>query len=85
MFDSKGNVTLYRRTVLPAPSPVNSSYSYDLAGNITGMTYPSGRYVGYQRDATATKPPSTWVGRKPTTSSCDGHRPIPCYKMVLVH
>ncbi|MGP0060686.1 MAG: DUF6531 domain-containing protein, partial [Beijerinckiaceae bacterium] len=49
IFDTKGNITSYSRTVSPAPV-FTSTYAYDAAGNITAMTYPSGRLVNFQRD-----------------------------------
>jgi RHS repeat-associated protein len=50
VFDGKGRIIVDWRTNNPAQAlPVN--YSYDLAGNVTSVTYPSGRVVVYTRDA----------------------------------
>jgi len=48
-YDERGNVNFTQRTI-------GSSYSttypvYDAAGRLSGMTYPSGIFVGYARDA----------------------------------
>jgi RHS repeat-associated protein len=48
-LDAKGNVISYSRTVSSTPA-FASTYAYDLAGNITSMTYPSGRVVNLSRD-----------------------------------
>ncbi len=49
-FDAQGRIWVDYRTNNPAPA-LATFYYYDAAGNITGMTYPSGRYVGFARDA----------------------------------
>ncbi|QGM44969.1 RHS repeat-associated core domain-containing protein [Methylocystis heyeri] len=50
VYDAQGRVTVDYRTTSPAPS-VAVYYSYDAAGNIVSMTYPSGRTVNFGRDA----------------------------------
>ncbi len=50
LYDTKGNIITDWRTVNSAPT-LEVDYSYDLAGNITSMTYPSGRIVTYARDS----------------------------------
>lgn len=50
-YDSMGRVALVRHCLpgLPTNVPCGSAtYSYDLAGNLTALTYPSGRTVKYQ-------------------------------------
>jgi RHS repeat-associated protein len=49
-FDAKGRVWVDYRTNNPAPA-VATQYSYDAAGNVAEMIYPSGRRVTYARDA----------------------------------
>jgi RHS repeat-associated protein len=49
-FDSKGRIQVDYRTNNPAPA-LAVTYSYDAAGNIVGMGYPSGRWVSFSRDA----------------------------------
>jgi len=49
-FDTKGRITTDFRTNNPAPA-VTVNYYYDTSGNVTGMTYPSGRWVAFQRDS----------------------------------
>ncbi|MCI4679030.1 hypothetical protein K9U33_10260 [Rhodoblastus acidophilus] len=49
VFDGKGRIVVDWRTNNPAPA-LAVGYTYDLAGNITSMTYPSGRIVAYVRD-----------------------------------
>ncbi|QGM44962.1 RHS repeat domain-containing protein [Methylocystis heyeri] len=49
-YDAQGRVVVDYRTTNPAPS-VAVYYSYDAAGNIVSMTYPSGRTVNFGRDA----------------------------------
>jgi RHS repeat-associated protein len=49
VLDTKGNVIQLSRTVSTTPA-FTSSYTYDLAGNVTSITYPSGRIVNFQRD-----------------------------------
>jgi RHS repeat-associated protein len=49
VFDTKGNITSTSRTIATTAA-FGSTYTYDLGGNITSMTYPSGRIVTYQRD-----------------------------------
>lgn len=51
-FDGKGRIQVDYRTNYPAPA-VAVQYSYDAAGNIVGMGYPSGRWVAFSRDAAA--------------------------------
>ena len=50
VFDTKGNVKTYYRTGYPDQNAVTSYYNYDAAGNVVGVNYPSGRFVGLQRD-----------------------------------
>jgi RHS repeat-associated protein len=49
IFDNKGNLTSTTRTVSGTPA-FASSYTYDLVGNVTSATYPSGRIVSFARD-----------------------------------
>jgi RHS repeat-associated protein len=49
VLDTKGNVIHLSRTVSATPA-FTSNYAYDLAGNVTSVTYPSGRIVNFQRD-----------------------------------
>jgi RHS repeat-associated protein len=50
IFDRKGRIQTDYRTNNPAPA-VEVDYTYDAAGSITGMVYPSGRRVSFARDA----------------------------------
>lgn len=50
VFDAKGRVSVDYRTNNPAPA-LAVTYSYDAAGNIAQIIYPSGRRVNYTRDA----------------------------------
>lgn len=50
VFDANARITADYRTNNPAPA-LATNYTYDAAGNITRMTYPSGRLVTYARDA----------------------------------
>ena len=49
VFDTKGRIIVDWRTNNPA-SALAVAYNYDLAGNVTSMTYPSGRIVTFTRD-----------------------------------
>ena len=49
-YDAKGRVTVDYRTNYPAPA-LATQYTYDAAGKITSMTYPSGRIVDFTRDS----------------------------------
>jgi YD repeat-containing protein len=49
-FDAKGRISADTRTNAPA-SALPVLYGRDLAGNITSITYPSGRIVTYARNA----------------------------------
>jgi len=48
-YDSYGNLAAQTRTI--SGVPYITSFSYDLAGNLTGITYPSGLTVSYERDS----------------------------------
>ena len=50
VYDAKGRIQTYYRTSYPAPAAA-SYYNYDSVGRIVGMSYPSGRFVSYSRDA----------------------------------
>ena len=68
-YDHRGNM-VQRQQSVGATSVAVLAYDYDLADRITGMTYPSGRELRYNRDAKGrvisveTRGPSTaaWVG-----------------------
>jgi RHS repeat-associated protein len=49
-YDAKGRIASEVVANSTAPA-VTVNYSYDAAGNITGMTYPSGHIFAFQRDA----------------------------------
>jgi RHS repeat-associated protein len=49
VYDAFGNRFSEKRTI--GGIAYNTSYGYDLAGNVTRVTYPSGLIVNYQRDA----------------------------------
>ncbi|MDF2114724.1 hypothetical protein PY365_04000 [Roseiarcaceae bacterium H3SJ34-1] len=49
-YDAQGRVTIDYRTNYPAPA-LATQYTYDAAGKVTSMTYPSGRIVDFTRDA----------------------------------
>jgi RHS repeat-associated protein len=49
VYDAYGNRASEKRTI--AGVVYNTAYAYDLAGNITKITYPSGFIVNYQRDS----------------------------------
>ena len=49
VYDAYGNRASEKRTI--AAIVYNTGYGYDLAGNVTKITYPSGFIVNYQRDA----------------------------------
>lgn len=48
VYDAFGNRTSEKRTI--AGIAYTTTYGYDLAGNVTRITYPSGLMVNYQRD-----------------------------------
>ncbi|MCH8544932.1 MAG: RHS domain-containing protein [Alcanivorax sp.] len=48
-YNALGQVT--RKTVVLAGQTVQIHYDYDAAGQLTGVTYPSGRTLSYSRDA----------------------------------
>lgn len=48
-YDAYGNRIAEKRTI--GSVVYNTSYAYDLAGNLTQITYPSGMVVNYQRDS----------------------------------
>jgi RHS repeat-associated protein len=48
-YDERGNVVTEVRTI--NGTPFTTFYAYDLADNLTAITYPSGRVVTYLRDA----------------------------------
>ena len=48
-YDFRGNV-LIKRMKAGALAPADLTYSYDAAGRVQGITYPSGRIVSYARD-----------------------------------
>ncbi|MCB1713814.1 MAG: hypothetical protein KDK05_01635, partial [Candidatus Competibacteraceae bacterium] len=48
-YDRRGQLTQQTRTVLSVT--YQTDYAYDAAGNLTRITYPSGRDVDYTRDA----------------------------------
>ena len=48
VYDAYGNRFSEKRTI--GAIAYNTSYGYDLAGNVTRLTYPSGLIVNYQRD-----------------------------------
>ena len=50
LFDNKGNLASASRAVASTPA-FTSAYTYDLAGNVASITYPSGRVVKFSRDA----------------------------------
>jgi len=49
VYDQKGRLTSEARTI--AGVTYTTSYSYDSAGRMTGITYPSGRQVAYTLDS----------------------------------
>jgi RHS repeat-associated protein len=49
VYDAYGNRITEKRTI--AGITYTTSYAYDLAGNVSRITYPSGLIVDYQRDA----------------------------------
>jgi RHS repeat-associated protein len=49
-YDAQGRVTVDHRTNYPAPA-LATQYTYDAAGKVTSMTYPSGRIVDFTRDS----------------------------------
>lgn len=49
-YDHRGNV-LTQAQVIAGSSTMNTTYLYDLADRVTRITYPSGRWVNYARDA----------------------------------
>ncbi len=48
-YDARGNIVGQQQAVSGAYYPV--SYAYDVADNLIGMTYPSGRIIAYELDA----------------------------------
>ncbi|WDP88315.1 MAG: RHS repeat protein [Desulfobacter sp.] len=48
-YDASGNLTQVQRTTPSAT--FTTTYSYDAAGRLTGMVYPDGRTITYERDA----------------------------------
>ena len=48
-YDERGNVVTDTRTINSVA--FTTSYAYDLADNVTAVTYPSGRIVSYLRDS----------------------------------
>jgi RHS repeat-associated protein len=48
-YNKLGQITQEKKVIVNVPFPVN--YSYDPAGNVVQMVYPSGRIVSYSRDA----------------------------------
>ena len=49
VHDHRGNVTAETRVI--GTQSYTTSHAHDLADNVTGITYPSGRIVTYARDA----------------------------------
>jgi len=78
IYDARGNILTDTRTI--GGLAHTTSYTYDLADNVTAVTYPSGRMVQYGRDGTGR---ITWVttqkdaGSSPATVVYDiGYMPI---------
>ena len=49
VYDARGNITKETRTI--GSQVYTTEYAYDLADNLTQVTYPSGRIVAYTRDS----------------------------------
>jgi RHS repeat-associated protein len=50
-YDERGNVLSARSSGAPGGANLSTSYAYDRASRVAGITYPSGLTIGYGRDA----------------------------------
>lgn len=77
-YDVQGNLTSEEKTIDSVT--YTTAYTYDGAGRLRGITYPSGRIITYVPDATDTalvvSITSTFDGKTDTLADSIGHQPF---------